>query len=315
MRDRVKIADRIPKAKVIIMSSPLLTDEQVLQYRDSGFVIVPSVLSPQEVAELRRVTDEICEGAAGLTQGNEIYDLEDSHTPANPKVRRIKNPNVQHIIFDKLMRDARILEPLKQLLGPSVRFKTSKLNLKAKGYGAPVEWHQDWAFYPHTNDDITAVGVLLNDVGPDNGPLNFLPGSHKGPTYDHHHDGIFCGAVDVDKEGIDLSHAVPCLAPAGSISYHHVRMLHGSDSNRSNMDRALLLYEMAAGDAFPISGGMTEITDLDDFNAKLLCGEPTIMPRMTDVPVRIPLPRHNDATSIYQSQGKAARGIYKTAKT
>jgi len=295
------------------MSGSFLSDEQVQQYHDVGFVVVPSVLSKEEVAEFRRITDEICEGAAGLTEGNDVYDLEDSHTPDAPKVRRIKNPVSQHRIFDNLMRDARILEPLKQLLGPSVRFRTSKLNMKTKGYGAPVEWHQDWAFYPHTNDDVTAVGVLLNDVGPDNGPLNFLPGSHKGPTYDHHHDGIFCGAVDIEKEGIDLSSAVPCIAPAGSISFHHVRMLHGSDSNRSNMDRALLLYEMSAADAFPISGGMSEVASLDEFNAKLLCGEATIEPRLTNVPVRMPLPRHKDATSIYQSQGKAARGIYKSA--
>lgn len=297
------------------MQSPLLTKDQVDQYFESGFIVVPSVLTADEVAEFRRVTDEICAGAAGLTEGNDVYDLEDSHTPDEPKVRRIKNPVAQHEIYDGLMRDPRILEPLKQLLGPSVRFKTSKLNMKSRGYGAPVEWHQDWAFYPHTNDDVTAVGVLLNDVGPDNGPLNFLPGSHKGPTYDHHHDGVFCGAVDVEKEGIDLSSAVPCIAPAGSVSFHHVRMLHGSDSNRSDMDRALLLYEMAAGDAFPISGAMTEVGNLDDFDSNLLCGEPTLHPRLADVPVRMPLPRHDDVTSIYQSQGKADRGIYKAAKT
>jgi ectoine hydroxylase-related dioxygenase (phytanoyl-CoA dioxygenase family) len=297
------------------MPSSLLSDDQVQQYREAGFVVVPSVLGPEEVLEMRRVIDEICAGAAGLTKGDDIYDLEDSHTPEEPKVRRIKNPTAHHRIFDDLMRDERILGPLKQILGPSVRFKTSKLNMKSKGYGAPVEWHQDWAFYPHTNDDVTAVGVFLNDVGPENGPLNFLPGSHRGPTYDHHHDGIFCGAVDIEKEGIDLSSAVPCIAPAGSVSFHHVRMLHGSDANRSDKDRALLLYEMAAGDAFPISGGMTEITSIDEFNAKLLCGEPTLQPRMADVPVRIPLPRHSDATSIYQSQGKADRGIYKAART
>ncbi|NQV99721.1 MAG: phytanoyl-CoA dioxygenase family protein [Rhodospirillales bacterium] len=289
----------------------MLTDQQLAQYRDAGFVILPSVLSADEVADMRRVTDEICAGAAGMSEGDDVYDLEDSHTPENPKVRRIKNPVLQHKIFDDLMRDERLLGPLRQLLGPAVRFKTSKLNMKSKGYGAPVEWHQDWAFYPHTNDDLTAVGVLLNDVGPDNGPLNFLPGSHKGPTYDHHHDGVFCGAVDIEKEGIDLSTAVPCIAPAGSVSFHHVRMLHGSDANRSDKDRALLLYEMAAGDAFPIAGGMSEIVSLQEFDAKLLCGEPTLHPRLKDVPVRMPLPRHSDATSIYQSQSKADRGIYK----
>jgi hypothetical protein len=43
---------------------------------------------------------------------------------------------------------------LKDLWG-TVRFDTGKLNMKSAGYGAPVEWHQDWAFYPHTNDDLS----------------------------------------------------------------------------------------------------------------------------------------------------------------
>ena len=50
----------------------------------------------------------------------------------------------------------------KELWG-SVRFDTGKLNMKSAGYGAPVEWHQDWAFYPHTNDDLAAVGIMIDD--------------------------------------------------------------------------------------------------------------------------------------------------------
>lgn len=291
-----------------------LTDAQVKQYEDSGFVVMPSVLSPEEVTELRRRTDAICAKAAGLTEGNDVYDLEDSHTPDAPRVRRIKKPNLVDPMFADLIKDERILGPLRQLLGPSLRLHNTKLNLKAKGYGAPVEWHQDWAFYPHTNDDVTAVGILLNDVTAENGPLNFLPGSHKGPTYDHHDKGVFCGTIDLDKEGIDLSSAVPCIAPAGSISFHHARILHGSDANRSDHDRALLLYEVCAGDAFPIVGSSAAFTDFDEFNSRLLCGEPTNVPRLRDAPVRMPLPKHADATSIYQSQGKSKRGIYEGVK-
>ena len=57
-----------------------------------------------------------------------------------------------------MVRHPNILDVLKRLWGPSIRFDVSKLNLKAAGYGAPVEWHQDWAFYPHTNDDLAAIG-------------------------------------------------------------------------------------------------------------------------------------------------------------
>ena len=52
----------------------------------------------------------------------------------------------------------------RQLLGQVVRLQTTKLNTKAPGGGAAVEWHQDWAFYPHTNDDLLAIGLMLEDV-------------------------------------------------------------------------------------------------------------------------------------------------------
>ena len=65
---------------------------------------------------------------------------------------------------------------MRPLLGPSIRLQTSKLNLKSAGYGAPVEWHQDWAYYPYTNQDVLAMGVLLDDFTEDNGAMMVVPG-------------------------------------------------------------------------------------------------------------------------------------------
>ena len=95
-------------------------------------------------------------------------------------MRRIKTPHLWHPAYAAMVRHPNILEVLKRLWGPSIRFDVSKLNLKAAGYGAPVEWHQDWAFYPHTNDDLAAVGIMIDDVDEDNGPLLVIPGTHKG---------------------------------------------------------------------------------------------------------------------------------------
>ena len=55
--------------------------------------------------------------------------------------------------------------------------------------GSPVQWHQDWAFYPHTNDDLLAVGIALDDMRIENSCMMVVPGSHTGPVYDHHQDG------------------------------------------------------------------------------------------------------------------------------
>ena len=61
--------------------------------------------------------------------------------------------------------------------------------MKNPGHGSAVEWHQDWAFYPHTNDDLLEVGIALSDMTEENGALLVVPGSHKGKTWDHHQDG------------------------------------------------------------------------------------------------------------------------------
>ena len=155
------------------------------------------------------------------------------------------------------------------------------------------------AFYPHTNDDILAVGVLLDDATPDNGPLLVLPGSHRGPTFDHHgSDGRFCGAMEPARDQLDYGSALALVAPAGACSFHHVRAVHGSAQNRSLHSRNLLLFEFAAADAFPLLG----VPDWDDFNARLVVGQPTVVPRTVACPVRLPLPPARSQGSIYENQ-------------
>jgi ectoine hydroxylase-related dioxygenase (phytanoyl-CoA dioxygenase family) len=198
---------------------------------------------------------------------------------------------------------------LSQLLGPDLRLYGSKLNMKAPRYGSPVEWHQDWAFYPHTNDDILAIGVMLDDMELSNGPLLVVPGSHTGPIHDHHADGVFCGAIAPDDIGDEIRRAVPLTGRAGSMSFHHVRLVHGSALNTSNRRRQLLLYEVAAADAWPLRG----VPDLAAFDELMIAGRPTISPRMTSVPVRMPLPPATHQGSIYENQTGSRERFFATA--
>jgi phytanoyl-CoA hydroxylase len=209
-----------------------------------------------------------------------------------------------------MMRHPNILGVLKRLWGPSIRFDVSKLNLKAAGYGAPVEWHQDWAFYPHTNDDLAAVGIMIDDVDQENGPLLVIPGSHKGPIFDHHAEGGFCGAMDPDRREVDYDNAVALTGPAGSITIHHARTVHGSATNTSGKPRRLLLHQYRAADAWPL---MAFQQDFDDFRSKLLCGEDTIEPRLEAVPVRLPLPPAAHQGSIYENQRARQSRYFQTA--
>lgn len=292
----------------------VISAEQVQAYRRDGFVVVDDVLDEAELQALRRVTDELVERSRSVSAHDAVYDLEPTHSAAEPRVRRIKMPHLVHPVYDAVMRHPRILAVLHALIGPAVRFDISKLNLKSAGYGAAVEWHQDWAFYPHTNDDLAAVGVMMDDMALDNGPLLCVPGSHQGAVFDHHDDqGFFCGAMDPSKAEVDYRSAVPCTGRAGSISVHHARTVHGSAVNTSSRARRLLLLEYRAADAWPLMA--KNQVGFDEWKSLLLCGDddPQV-PRCTAVPVRLPLPAALHQGSIYENQRSLKNSYFGTAE-
>ena len=265
----------------------MLSPAQEYRYRTEGFVTVERVLSPDQLAQARTVVDELVEQSRVVATSDAVFDLEPDHTADRPRVRRIKSPVQVHPFFDELLRSAAILDLVESVLGPDIRALGSKLNLKTGDGGSAVEWHQDFAFHPHTNDDVVAVGIALDDCTLDNGCLMVVPGSHSGPVLDHHQDGVFVGAIDPDTAPVELSRAVPVELGAGGVSLHHGRTLHGSAVNRSGRPRRLLLLDLAAADAWPLFRG---VSDLTAFDADIVRGRPTLQPRLAPVPVRLPLP-------------------------
>ena len=277
----------------------MLTDRQAAQYAIDGYALVEDALEPDTLDELRRVTDEIVGSAGGTTDHTDVLDLDPAHTPGRPRVRRIKHPYFAHPFYAALAAHPRIMAALTPLLGEDIRLRTGgKVNLKSAEDGAAIEWHQDWAFYPHTNQSVLALGVLLDDMGPDNGPLMVLPGSHTGAVHDHHADGAFCGAIDVRAAGLDMSGARELHGRAGTITLHHARLVHGSAVNRSARSRRILFYVYAAADAWPLAG----VPDLAAFDGMMMQGRTTLEPRLEPVPVRMPLPRAPNQGSIYENQ-------------
>src|SRR5712691_9092173 len=249
----------------------MLTDKQIEAWRRDGYLVIPRLIEGEQLAELRALTDRIVAEARGVAASDDLYDLEPSHSASLPRVRRLK---------------------------PAI----------FKRYASPVEWHQDWAFYPHTNDDVLATGLYLDDCDSDNGPLMVLPGTHLGPTYDHHAAGRFCGAMNPADCALDFAKAVPLMGPAGSMTIHHARLVHGSALNHSNRQRRLLLHEYTAADAWPLLG----VASFDEFNSRMVLGEPTIEPRVVSAPVRLPLPAADHQGSIYENQRAAGRRFFET---
>ena len=285
-------------------SSPVqLTAQQRREYDELGFTLCPALISAADAAELRLAVDEMLAQAEGLSAAShELFDFEDSHSPRAPRVRRIKRPDRVSDPFRRLLRDRRICGVVAQLLGPNVRHQNVKLNIKAAEYGAPVEWHQDWAFYPHTNEGVLAAAVFIDDMTPANAPMMVVPKSHLGPIFSHHTDGVFVGGMDFKEAaeaGCEFGSAQPLLGPAGSVSLHHGRAVHGSDLNLSTTPRRLLVIECIAADAWPL---VDVPTDLEHYRNQAMFGAPiSAEPRLGPVPVKLPFPR-KETGSIYEAQ-------------
>ena len=285
-----------------------LSKDEINFYNDQGYLLVEDVISENQHKEMLALVDGFFEKSKMIRENDNIFDLEDGHSSDNPRLKRIKQPHQHSQFFWDIIKESKIEEILRDLLGDNVSLKTSKLNTKAPGGGAAVEWHQDWAFYPHTNDNVLALGLMLNDVDIDNGPLMVIPKSHKGPVLSHFNNGVFCGAIDPDDSDFDMSKAVTLTGKARSMTIHHARTLHGSSPNNSNRDRLVLFYECNSADAWPLVGAgaymksTNPVQLCNQLEKQMVCGKVSYQPRMESVPVTIPLPPAPDYGSIFTSQ-------------
>ena len=289
--------------------SSMLTQDQVASYHDKGYVTVPGALWADQVTELRRVTDQFVDKSRQATEHTSEFDLEPGHTPAAPRLRRLKSPESLHPAYDRVLRCEHILDMVAQLVGPAIRHFGGKLNMKSAGFGSPVQWHQDYAFgNPRSNDDILAVGVAIDDMTPKNGCLLVVPGSHKGPIYNHYQDDVFAGAVtDPDFQPNPVE---PVQLNAGDISIHHGRLLHASAQNTTrDRPRRLYLMQYCAADCWPQPVFPEE---LEVYKTQMLRGELPESPRHADIPPvpRPANPRCGRSGSIYEEQTHLQRRLF-----
>ncbi len=286
----------------------MLSAAQKAFYAENGYLLVEDVVTGAQLKKLQDITYGLIDESRKVSESNERFDLDKGHSAAAPRLTRIKLPHKQDPYFWEILTQSKVTKVLTDLLGDDTTLITAKLNTKAPGGGQAVEWHQDWAFYPHTNDDLLAFGLMLEDVTLDNGPLMVVPGTHRGPLLSHQSNGVFCGAIDPDDPLFEKDKAVTLTGKAGSMTVHHVRTLHGSAPNMSDRNRLILFYEMARADAWPILGGGSYIHSLgqrkfwDDLQNRVVTGKPSLQPRLEPVPVAMPLPPAKDNSSIFKTQ-------------
>lgn len=217
-------------------------DKAVEFYKENGFVAFPDLLSSDE---FKTLLDGVNAASASgqLTIGDEEMPNNNDCVFAHPAI-------------EATCRNPKIVSMTKRLIGRPIELQHSKFNAKPlhdKGAGE-VAWHQDYPFFPHTNYDLVACLVHLDDEEMDAGPLRCIPGSHKwGPVSHVGPDGRFAYSNTGRKDVAELP-AVPLTGKAGQVTFHHGLTMHTSAPKQRAGHRRFVIFQFRAQDAKQLAG-------------------------------------------------------------
>ncbi|WP_338550442.1 phytanoyl-CoA dioxygenase family protein [Roseovarius phycicola] len=288
-----------------ILSNPprVLSQDERSFYFEQGYVVKEKAVGQDWLDRLNAAMVALVETTRNMTCSTQTYDLDAGHTAEHPRLRRIAYLDDLDPVFWDFCKDSPLTDLAADLLGPNVRFRECMINFKWAGGGQEVKWHQDFPFYPLTNTTVAQFLVCLNDVGPDQGPLQVVPKSHQGPFYDHYdEDDNWLGYIPDDrltKAGLDT--AVDLTGPAGTITVHHCATLHASRANLSKLGRPVLIVTYCACDAV----GYTAVTYPSSNCLKVVRGEETKFARLEPMNMRMPPDWSDGYTSIFDHQEEA----------
>lgn len=238
-----------------VCSTPprVIGDSGRRQWDELGYLAFSGMLGGVELKRLTAALGTIIEASRSLSESTHLLDLDAGHRSDSPRLRRAALIDDVDTVFWDFCRNSVLVDIAADVLGPNVRFRDAFANLKWSGGGAAVDWHQDLAFYPHTNAGTIQFVVALEELTSERGPLTVVPGSHKGPMYSHYDgDGAWVGAIGIEKlDAAMIDSAVQITGPAGSVSVHHALTLHYSAPNHSDTNRPALVITYSAADAIP----------------------------------------------------------------
>jgi len=230
-----------------------LTPDQLAQFDRDGYLFFPKQFSTEE---MRVLTDAVPE----LYARREVYNVREK---GSDSVRTNFAAHMYSEPFARLGRHPRMVGPVQSILGDKLYMHQFKINGKAAFNGDVWQWHQDYGTW--LNDDgmpearAMNIAIFLDDVTEFNGPLMFIPGSHKKGVVDAKHDLTTTSyplwTVDnaliaemVEKAGGRNGGLVSPHGPAGSMILFHGCLLHASGSNLSPWNRVAVYLSLNAVD-------------------------------------------------------------------
>jgi ectoine hydroxylase len=228
-----------------------LTPDQLAQFDRDGYLFFPGHFTTEE-------TQSLLDAVPDLYSRREDYNVREKGKDA---VRTNFAAHMYSEPFAKLARHPRMIEPVESLLGEKLYMHQFKINGKMAFEGDVWQWHQDYGTW--LNDDhmpterAMNIAIFLDDVTEHNGPLMFIPGSHKKGVVEAKHDLTTTSyplwTVDnnlirqlVQRAGGKEGGIVSPKGPAGSMILFHSCLVHASGSNLSPFDRVSVYLSLCA---------------------------------------------------------------------
>lgn len=250
-----------------------LTDGQIREYAERGYLVLHDVFSPSELALLQREADFICSSARPLQDANAWEKLPGLST------EDVKKMGVAMLaaaverdsrVFDHTLRLPRVMTPVRQLLGDRVYLYQSRIASKrgvrpgmTRG-GDPYLWHQDFAQW-HLDGvmrgdvgDMVTAAIMLDASTRENGCLRFVEGSHRRGFIDYEFrtgGTAYAARYATDDAMGQLLHqheVVDIVGPAGTVVLFCGMLMHASERNRSSNDRRMLYFIYNRMDNMPV---------------------------------------------------------------
>jgi ectoine hydroxylase len=264
----------------------VLSQAQREIYFRTGYLAAPSLIPRAWIDRLLQLSDTFMHESRACRASNEAFDLGPSHSRDHPHVRRLRALVDRHPDFWRFASDSPLADIAADLVGPDVKFHSSKLNYKWPGGGEIVKWHQDIPAWPHTNYSPVTLGVYLDDTPAEQGPLTCIPGSHRGPIFVHRDaTGAWTGSVrDEDMAELDTGRAEDLVGPAGTVIAINCRVLHASRANFTERVRPVPLFVYSSADAFAWMPAPTPTSH----TGEIVRGQPALVAHLDPTPCPVP---------------------------
>jgi len=228
-----------PMDSALENSDPASATQTSRYFEDSGFVVLPDLLSESELIPVSDEIDVYLSGGSKKAPADAII-YEPGSCP--PRIRNIFHIHRFSAVCAKLAHHPKIISVVRQILGSPLRLYSSGLFAKPAEVGTQVPLHQDMAYWPFEPFQLLSCWIALDDSTVENGCVRFLPESHKLGLLHHVPSGIPGNSLGIDDKRVTGLNEHAVEVRRGSCVLHHCLTAHRSEANRAARPRRGLIF-------------------------------------------------------------------------